>query len=140
MNTERTLSIIKPNAMKKNIIGQIVSTFEINGLKIAALKKTSLSKDLCEKFYEEHKERPFFGELVQFMTSSPVVLMVLEGENAIQKNRDIMGGTNPEEAKEGTLRKLYGDSMGENAVHGSDSSESARREIDLFFNPSEITD
>ncbi len=135
---EQTFSIIKPNAVKKNSIGEIVSIFEKNNLKIAASKLTHLTKSKCEEFYAEHKERPFFGELVEFMTSGPVVLMVLSGEGAVAKNREIMGATNPEEAAEGTIRKLYGDSLGENAVHGSDSPESADREISLFFEKAEI--
>ena len=138
MATEQTFSIIKPNAVKKNAIGDIIEKFENNDLKIAAAKLTTLTKDKCEEFYAEHKERPFFGELVSFMTSGPVMLMVLSGENAIKKNREIMGATNPEEAEEGTIRKLYGDSVGENAVHGSDSPESAEREISLFFEKNEI--
>ena len=138
MAVEQTFSIIKPNAVKKNVIGEIVTKFEKNGLKIAASKLVTLSKSKCEEFYAEHKERPFFGELVSFMTSGPVVLMVLSGADAVKKNRDIMGATNPAQAAEGTLRKLYGDSVGENAVHGSDSPQSAAREIALFFEKNEI--
>ncbi len=138
MALEQTFSIIKPNAVKKNVIGPIIAKFEESGLKIAAQKMVRLSRSQCETFYEEHKERPFFGELVEFMTSGPVVLMVLAGENAVTKNREIMGATNPEQAAPGTIRKLYGDSMGENAVHGSDSPTSAKREISLFFEPNEI--
>ena len=138
MSTEQTFSIIKPNAMKKNAIGAIMTKFETNGLKIAGAKLTKLSKQQCEEFYAEHKERPFFGELVEFMTSGPVMLMCLSGENAVAKNRDLMGATNPAEAAPGTLRKEFGDSMGENAVHGSDSPESARRELGLFFEDFEI--
>jgi len=135
---EQTFSIIKPNAVKKDVMGNIITMFEERGLKIAAAKLTVLSKEKCEEFYAEHKERPFFGELVEFMISGPVMLMVLAGENAISKNREIMGATNPEEAAEGSVRKLFGDSMGENAVHGSDSAESAQREISLFFEKAEI--
>lgn len=135
---EQTFSIIKPNAVKKNAIGDIIAIFEKNSLKIAAAKLTTLSREKCEEFYAEHKERPFFGELVDFMTSGPVVLMVLAGEGAISKNRTVMGATNPAEAEEGTIRKLFGDSVGENAVHGSDSPASAEREISLFFEKSEI--
>ena len=135
---EKTFSIIKPNAINKNVIGGVITKFEENGLKIAASKLVHLSREKCEEFYAEHNERPFFGELVDFMTSGPVMLMVLSGENAIMRNREIMGATNPAEAAEGTLRKLYGDSMGENAVHGSDSPASAEREIALFFETSEI--
>jgi nucleoside-diphosphate kinase len=133
MANEMTFSIIKPNAVKKNVIGNVIAKFEENNLKIAAAKLTVLSKEKCEEFYAEHKERPFFGELVDFMTSGPVMLMALSGEGAISKNREIMGATNPAEAAEGTIRKLYGDSVGENAVHGSDSPESAERELSLFF-------
>lgn len=133
MGTETTFSIIKPNAVKKNVIGGVISKFEENGLKVSAAKLVRLTNAQCEEFYAEHKERPFFGELVEFMTSGPVMLMALTGENAVTRNREIMGATNPAEAAEGTLRKLYGDSMGENAVHGSDSVTSAERELGLFF-------
>ncbi len=135
---EKTLSIIKPNAILDNNIGNIMARFEKEGLRIAAAKMVSLSKEKAEGFYIEHKDRPFFGELVTFMTSAPVVIMVLEGENAVEKNREIMGATNPAEAAEGTLRKLYAKSVGENAVHGSDSSASAEREIKYFFDASEV--
>jgi nucleoside-diphosphate kinase len=138
MAKELTFSIIKPNAVKKNAIGDIITHFEKNGLKIAACKMTVLSKEKCEIFYAEHKERPFFGELVNFMTSGPVVLMVLSGENAVLKNRELMGATDPKKAEAGTIRAKYGDSVGENAVHGSDSLESAKREIALFFEKHEI--
>ena len=138
MDMEHTFSIIKPNAVKKNAMGTIISIFEENSLKIAAAKLTILSREKCEEFYAEHKERPFFPELVDFMTSGPVMLMVLAGENAVAKNRKVMGATNPAEAEEGTIRKQFGDSMGENAVHGSDSPASAEREIALFFEKSEI--
>ncbi len=138
MATQQTFSIIKPNAVSKNVIGPIIQKFEENSLKVAAAKLVVLSKAKCEEFYAEHKERPFFGELVSFMTSGPVLLMVLSGENAVLKNREIMGATNPAEAAEGTIRKLFGDSVGENAVHGSDSEESANREISLFFEKNEI--
>ena len=138
MAIEQTFSIIKPNAINKNAIGPIIAKFEENGLKIAAAKLTRLSQEKCEEFYAEHKERPFFGELVSFMTSGPVMLMCLSGENAIMRNREIMGATNPAEAAEGTIRKLFGDSMGENAAHGSDSPESAQRELGLFFESNEI--
>ena len=135
---EMTFSIIKPNAVKKNIMGAIISQFEKNGLQIGAARLTVLSRDKAEKFYAEHKERPFFKELVSFMTSGPVMLMVLTGHNAVAKNREIMGATDPKKAAPGTIRALYGDSVGENAVHGSDSPESAQREIALFFEKSEI--
>ncbi|HAG91371.1 MAG TPA: nucleoside-diphosphate kinase [Bdellovibrionales bacterium] len=138
MAMETTFSIIKPNAVKKNVIGAIIEKFEENGLKVAAAKLAVIPRAQCEEFYAEHKERPFFGELVDFMTSGPVMLMALHGENAITRNREIMGATNPAEAAEGTLRKLYGDSMGENAVHGSDSPASAERELKIFFTSSEM--
>lgn len=138
MAKEQTFSIIKPNAVKKNVMGDIIKLFEQNDLKIAAAKLTVLTKSKCEEFYAEHKARPFFGELVSFMTSGPVMLMVLSGENAVAKNREIMGATDPGKAAPGTIRKLFGDSVGENAVHGSDSPASAAREIALFFEKAEI--
>jgi nucleoside-diphosphate kinase len=138
MAQETTFSIIKPNAVKKNAIGGIIAKFEQNGLKVAAAKLTRLSKSKCEEFYAEHKERPFFGELVSFMTSGPVLLMALKGENAVLKNREIMGATDPKKAAPGTIRALYGDNVGENAVHGSDSAASAERELTLFFEKSEL--
>lgn len=136
---ERTLSIIKPNAVEDNNIGNIIARFEKEGLRIAAAKLVKLTKEKAEGFYIEHKERPFFGSLVTFMTSGPVVLMALEGENAVTRNREIMGATNPAEAEEGTLRKLYAKSIEANAVHGSDSPESAEREIAYFFDTNELT-
>ena len=135
---ERTFSIIKPNAVADNNIGNVIARFEKEGLRIAALKLTHLSKEKAEGFYIEHKERPFFGSLVGFMTEGPVVLMVLEGENAVEKNRKIMGATNPAQAEEGTLRKLYAKSIEANAVHGSDSLASAEREINYFFDKNEV--
>ena len=138
MAKELTFSIIKPNAVKKNAIGDIIHMFESSGLKIAAAKLTVLSRKKCEEFYAEHKERPFFGELVDFMTSGPVMLMALSGENAVAKNREIMGATDPKKAAAGTVRAKHGDSMGENAVHGSDSPASAERELALFFEKSEL--
>ncbi len=138
MGKEQTFSIIKPNAVKKGKIGAIVEHFESNGFKIAAAKLSVISRAKCEEFYAEHKARPFFGELVEFMTSGPVLLMVLSGDNAIAKNREVMGATDPAKAAPGTIRKLYGDSMGENSVHGSDSPTSAAREISLFFEKSEV--
>ncbi len=138
MAYEKTFSIIKPNAMKKNCIGDIVSMFEANGLKIAAAKLVVISKSKCEEFYGEHKARPFFGELVSFMTSGPVMLMCLAGENAVAKNREIMGATDPKKAAPGTIRFKFGDSVGENAAHGSDSVASADRELALFFEKSEL--
>ncbi len=138
MTVEKTLSIIKPNAVEDNNIGNIISRFENEGLRISALKFLKLSKEKAEGFYIEHKERPFFGPLVSFMTSGPVVLMVLEGLNAVAKNREIMGATNPADAAEGTLRKLYARSIEANAVHGSDSTASADREISYFFDANEV--
>ncbi|MGE0633013.1 MAG: nucleoside-diphosphate kinase [Pseudobdellovibrionaceae bacterium] len=138
MANEQTFSIIKPNAVKKNAMGDIIATFEKNGLKIAACKLAVISKSKCEEFYAEHKERPFFGELVSFMTSGPVMLMCLSGDNAVAKNREIMGATDPKKAAPGTIRAKHGDSMGENAVHGSDSPTSAARELSLFFEKNEI--
>ena len=136
--TERTFSIIKPDATKRNLIGKIISCFENNDLRIAAMKLKHLTKKEAEGFYAEHKERSFFGELVEFMTSEPVVLMVLEGDNAVLKNRSIMGATNPSQAEEGTIRKMFALNIGENSVHGSDSKEEAKREISYFFENSEI--
>lgn len=138
MAKEFTFSIIKPNAVKKNAIGAIINKFESQGLKIAAAKMVKLDRAKCETFYAEHKERPFFGELVDFMTSGPVVLMALYGENAVARNREIMGATDPAKAEAGTIRKEFGDSVGENAVHGSDSPQSAERELGLFFEKSEF--
>ena len=138
MTIERTLSIVKPDAVAKNVIGEIYTSFEKQGLKIVAARMMHLSKEQAEKFYEVHKERPFYGELVEFMTSGPVMVQVLEGENAVAKNRDIMGATNPAEAAEGTIRKRFADSIGENAVHGSDSLENANIEVSFFFTPEEI--
>ena len=135
---ERTLSIIKPNSVIDNNIGNIISHFEKNGLRIAAAKLMKLSKEKAEGFYIEHKERPFFGELVSFMTSAPVMVMVLEGEKAVEMNRKLMGATNPADAAEGTIRKLYAKSVGENSVHGSDSAASAEREINYFFDKNEL--
>src|SRR5580658_2607025 len=138
MATETTFSIIKPNAVKKNVIGSIIQLFEKNGLKIAAMKLTRLEKAKCELFYAEHKERPFFGELVSFMTSGPVLMTCLQGEGAIMKNREIMGATDPKKAAAGTIRAKHGDNVGENAVHGSDSPASAARELAIFFEKHEI--
>jgi nucleoside-diphosphate kinase len=138
MAIERTLSIIKPDATAKNLLGKIIGRFEAEGLTISAVRKVWLSKEEAEGFYAEHSERPFFGELVEFMTSGPCVVMVLEGEGAILKNREIMGATNPAKADEGTLRKLYAESMGKNAVHGSDSPASAARETAYFFRAIEM--
>ena len=133
MKTERTLSIIKPDATEKNVIGKILTRFEDAGLKIVATKMLTLDKSLAGSFYEVHKERPFYGDLVAYMTTGPVLVSVLEGESAVQKNRDLMGATNPKEAKPGTIRADFADSIEANAVHGSDSLENAKREIQFFF-------
>jgi nucleoside-diphosphate kinase len=139
-NIEYTFSIIKPDATKRNLIGQINSYIEKAGLKIVAQKMVILSKTQAEAFYAEHKARPFFASLVEFMTSGPVVLQVLKGENAVAKNRQIMGTTNPENAELGTIRKDFAVNIEENSVHGSDSAESAVREIAFFFAKSEIAE
>lgn len=139
MANERTFSIIKPNAVSKNVIGEVITRFEKRGLRIAAAKFTKLSREKAEGFYIEHKDRPFFGSLVHFMTSGPVLLMVLEGENAVLANREIMGATDPAKAAAGTIRKDFADSIEANAVHGSDSTKSAEREIAYFFDKSEVT-
>ena len=138
MSKERTLCIIKPNAINDNNIGNILKRYEAEEIRISGLKMTHLTKEKAEGFYIEHKERPFFGSLVSFMTSSPVILVVLEGENVVLKNREIMGSTNPAEAEEGSLRKLYASSIEANAVHGSDSLTSAKREIDYFFTKEDL--
>ena len=130
---EKTLSIIKPDAVERNLIGQIVSIFEKNSLIIHSIKKIILSKKMAEDFYFVHKERPFFNDLCTYMSSGPVVVMVLEGDNAVVKNREIMGATNPKDAAKGTIRNLYGISLDKNSVHGSDSKENAKIEIDFFF-------
>ena len=135
---QQTLSIIKPDAVKKNVIGKIVDRFESNGLRIAAMKKLQLSQADAEAFYAVHSERPFFKDLVEFMISGPVVVMVLEGEDAVVKNRDLMGATNPKEAEAGTIRADFADSIDANAVHGSDSLENANIEINFFFAQWEI--
>jgi nucleoside-diphosphate kinase len=138
MAIERTFSIVKPDAVAKNLIGAIYSRFEAADLRIVASKMVHLSREKAEGFYAEHKERPFFGALVEFMTSGPVMVQVLEGENAIAKNREIMGATNPAEAAAGTLRHDFADSIDANAVHGSDAPASAEREIAFFFSSDEI--
>ena len=135
---EKTLSIIKPDAVAKNVLGKILDRFESAGLKIIAIKMLHLDKDMAEGFYAEPKGKPFFDKLINFMTSGPVVVQVLSGENAIKANRELMGSTNPEEAAQGTIRSDFAESIDANAVHGSDSSESAEREISYFFNESEI--
>ncbi len=138
MTVERTLSIIKPDAVAKNVIGEIIARFEQAGLTIVAAKMIHLSEEQAGGFYAEHKERPFFGSLVEFMTSGPVVVQVLEGEGAVIKNRDLMGATNPQEAEAGTIRSDFAQSIDANAVHGSDSTTSAAREIAYFFDDSEV--
>ncbi len=135
---EQTLSIIKPDAVAKNVVGKILDRFESAGLRIAAMKKVQLSQADAEAFYAVHAARPFFGELVAFMISGPVVISVLEGENAMSKNRDLMGATNPKEAVAGTIRADFADSIDANAVHGSDSLENAANEIKFFFSDREI--
>ncbi len=139
MAVERTLSIIKPDAVAKNVIGQIISRFEDAGLSVVGARMLQLTREQAEGFYAVHKERPFFGELVGFMISGPVFVQVLEGEDAIAKNRDLMGATNPKEAEPGTIRADFAESIDANAVHGSDSAENARTEIDFFFKPDELT-
>ncbi len=138
MSIEYTFSIIKPDATKRNVTGAINSYLEKAGLSVAAQKMVVLTKDQAESFYGEHKERPFFGSLVSYMTSGPVILQVLKGENAVAKNREVMGATNPAEADAGTIRKDFAESIEANSVHGSDSPESAEREISFFFNKEEI--
>ena len=138
MPTERTLSIIKPDATRRNLTGRIVAKFEEAGLRVVAQKRIRLTRQDAERFYEVHKERPFFAGLCEFMTSGPVVVQVLEGENAVQRNRDIMGATNPANAAEGTIRKEFAENIEANSVHGSDSPENARTEIAFFFSAMEI--
>lgn len=138
MTIERTISIIKPDAVAKNVIGKIYTRFEDAGLRIVAAKMMQLSRDKAEGFYAVHKERPFFKDLIDFMTSGPVMVQVLEGENAINKNREVMGATNPAEAAPGTIRADFASTIDENAVHGSDSPETAKAEIAYFFSEEEI--
>ncbi|ABI83130.1 nucleoside-diphosphate kinase [Francisella tularensis] len=138
MTKQRTLSIIKPDAVEKNVIGEIYSRFEKAGLRIIAAKMKHLSKAEAEGFYAVHKDRPFFSALVEFMISGPVMIQVLEGENAIAKNRELMGATNPKEAKAGTIRADFADSIDANAVHGSDAEDTAAQEIRYFFSDTEI--
>lgn len=138
MAIERTLSIVKPDAVAKNAIGAIISRFEVAGLRIVAARMLHLTRDQAEGFYAVHRERPFFGELVEFMTSGPVLVQVLEGENAIERNREVMGATNPAEAAPGTIRADFAEEITENAVHGSDSAQNAEIEIAYFFSADEI--
>jgi nucleoside-diphosphate kinase len=138
MAIETTFSIVKPNAVKKNVIGKILTRFEDNGLEVAAAKMVRLSREKAEGFYIEHKDRPFFESLIRFMTSGPVLLMALRGENAVSRNREIMGATDPAKAAAGTIRKDFADSIEANAVHGSDSLASAQREVAYFFDKNEV--
>ena len=138
MNIQQTLSIIKPDATKRNLVGKILSKFESSGLKIIAQKKIQLTKNQAQEFYKVHEERPFYHDLVRFMISGPVVVQVLEGNDAVAKNRDVMGATNPKDAKDGTIRKEFAESLEANSVHGSDSIENANIEISFFFSKIEI--
>ena len=138
MAVERTLSIIKPDATRRNLTGKIVAKFEDAGLRVIASRRTRLSKAQAEAFYGVHRERPFFGSLVEFMISGPVVVQVLEGDNAVARYREVMGATNPADAADGTIRKLYAQNVGENSVHGSDSADNAKLEIVQFFTEDEI--
>ncbi|MBX9576190.1 MAG: nucleoside-diphosphate kinase [Caulobacteraceae bacterium] len=136
--TERTFSIIKPDATRRNLTGKVNAVIEDAGLRIVAQRRIRMTEDQAKKFYEVHAARPFYGELVEFMTSAPVVVQVLEGENAVARYREVMGATNPADAAEGTIRKLYAESVGENSVHGSDSVENAKIEIAQFFTDDQI--
>ena len=138
MSVEKTLSIIKPDATKRNLTGLINTKFEKAGLRIIAQKRLQLTRSMAEKFYEIHKDRPFYNDLVDFMISGPVVVQVLEGDNAVKSNRDVMGATNPEDAAEGTIRKEFAESIEANSVHGSDSLENAQNEISFFFSNIEL--
>ena len=136
--TERTFSIIKPDATRRNLTGKVNAVIEDAGLRIVAQRRVKLTTDQAKKFYEVHAERPFYGELVEFMTSAPVVVQVLEGDNAVARYREVMGATNPKDAAEGTIRALYAESVGENSVHGSDSQDNAKLEIAQFFTDDQI--
>jgi nucleoside-diphosphate kinase len=138
MATERTFSIIKPDATRRNLTGAITQKLEDAGLRVVASRRIRMTREQAEGFYGVHRERPFFNDLCTFMTSGPVVVQVLEGENAVARNREVMGATNPEQAAEGTIRKLFAESIEANSVHGSDSAENAQIEIDFFFKPDEI--
>ena len=138
MAVSRTFSIIKPDATRRNITGAVTKMLEDAGLRVVASKRIHMSREQAEGFYAVHKERPFFGELVEFMISGPVVVQVLEGEDAVKRNRDVMGATNPADAADGTIRKAFAESIEANSVHGSDSEENAKIEIDFFFKPEEI--
>ena len=139
MAVSRTFSIIKPDATRRNLTGAVTKMLEDAGLRVVASKRIQMSREQAEGFYEVHKERPFYGELCDFMTSGPVVVQVLEGEDAVKRNRDVMGATNPADADEGTIRKTYAESIEANSVHGSDSEENAAKEIAFFFEDGEIT-
>ena len=138
MTTERTFSIIKPDATRRNLTGAVTKMLEDGGLRVVASRRIQMTREQAEGFYGVHRERPFFNDLCTFMTSGPVVVQVLEGENAIARNREVMGATNPANADEGTIRKAYAESIEANSVHGSDSPENAKIEIDFFFKPEEI--
>jgi len=138
MAIERTLSIIKPDGVEKNIIGKVITKFEDAGLRVIAARMVNMSKEMAEGFYAVHKSRPFFGSLVSFMTRGPSLVMVLEGEDAIAKNREIMGATDPKKAADGTIRKLFASSVEENTVHGSDGPDTARQEVAYFFRATEL--
>ena len=138
MAATRTFSIIKPDATRRNLTGAVTKMLEDAGLRVVASKRIQMSEDQAKKFYEVHAERPFYGELVDFMTSGPVVVQVLEGEDAVKRNRDVMGATNPADAEDGTIRKTYAESIEANSVHGSDSDENPKTEIEFFFNDDEI--
>ncbi|WP_342150838.1 nucleoside-diphosphate kinase [Methylorubrum sp. SB2] len=138
MATERTFSILKPDATRRNLTGAVNAVIEAAGLRIVGQRRIRMSREQAETFYEIHKERPFFGELVEFMTSGPVVVQVLEGDNAVAKYREVMGATNPAQASEGTIRKQFAESVGENTVHGSDSVDNAKAEIAQFFTDADI--
>ena len=138
MAATRTFSIIKPDATRRNLTGAVTKMLEDAGLRVVASKRIHMTREQAEGFYAVHKERPFFGELCDFMTSGPVVVQVLEGENAVARNREVMGATNPAQAEEGTIRKRFAESIEANSVHGSDSPENAKTEIDFFFEPGEI--
>ena len=135
---DRTFSIIKPDATKRNLTGSINSLIEASGLRIIAQKRIKMNDEQAQKFYEVHNDKPFFGDLVEFMTSEPVIVQVLQGDNAVKKYREVMGATNPENAEDGTIRKLYALNVQENSVHGSDSNENAKKEIEFFFDEKEI--
>ncbi len=134
MSNQRTLSLIKPDAVERNLIGKIIDIFESNGIIIEKIKKLNVSIDFSKKFYDVHKDKPFYNDLCNYLSSGPIVAMILKGEDVIRKNRDLMGATNPIEAKEGTIRKKFAISIDKNSVHGSDSEENASKEISLFFN------